>query len=416
MLDKASAKDILQRLRKRKLAATRKHVAVVGAGPAGLSAAFYLALLGHKVTVYEAEAEAGGMLRYALPEYRLPKAVLDSELQLIRGVGVKFQFNKALGRNLALAKLGSDHDAVFLALGTWQELDLRVPGETLKGVHHALGFLKSVALSKDAKIGKQVVVVGGGNAAIDAARTALRLGAKVTIAYRRAKEDMPAIIEETEQALEEGANLVCLAAPVRVLGPKGTVTGLEVAKTVLGKFDSKGRRKPVVTDEKYTIPCDTIILAIGEKADAGLMKKLGLELDKWGSIHVNPWTLQSSHPKVYAGGDLVTGAANVTSAMALGKKAAATIDKQLMGADRFRHLWPKLKYDNSIPPDSQGGPRNVAAVLPYEQRRRSFDEVSRTFDEWPAKAEALRCLRCDVKASNTAIAAEALQPVTGGQV
>jgi NADH-quinone oxidoreductase subunit F len=256
-----------------------------------------------------------------------------------------------------------------------------------------------------AGIGKQVVVVGGGNAAIDAARTALRLGAKVTVAYRRAKEDMPAIAEETEQALEEGAELVCLAAPVRILGAKGRVTGLEVAKTLLGKFDSKGRRTPIVTDEKYTIPCDTIILAIGEKADAGLMKKLGLELTKSGSIQVDPWTLQTNHPKVYAGGDLVTGAANVTSAMALGKKAAAAIDKQLMGEDRFRRLWAKIKYDNSVPPDSQGGPRNVSAVLPSEQRRRSFDEVSRTFDEWPAKAEALRCLRCDVKASNPAIAA-----------
>jgi NADH-quinone oxidoreductase subunit F len=415
MLDKASARDLGQRLRKRKLPATDKRVAVVGAGPAGLSAAFYLALLGHQVTVYEAEAEAGGMLRYALPEYRLPKAILESELQLIRGVGVQFQFNQALGRNLALARLEAEHDAVFLALGTWQELDLRVPGETLKGVHHALGFLKTVALGKDAKIGKRVVVVGGGNAAIDAARTALRLGAEVTIAYRRAKEDMPAIAEETGHALEEGAELICLAAPVQILGDKGKVTGLEVAKTVLGKFDSKGRRIPMVTDEKYTIPCNTIILAIGEKAEAGLMKKLKLELTQSGSIQVDPWTLQTSHPKVYAGGDLVTGAANVTSAMALGKKAASAIDKQLTGEDRLRRLWPKIKYDNSIPPDSQGGPRNTGPVVPSEQRRRGFDEVSHTITEWQARAESLRCLRCDVKASNPASAAEALQPVPGGK-
>jgi NADH-quinone oxidoreductase subunit F len=146
------------------------------------------------------------------------------------------------------------------------------------------------------------------------------------------------------------------------------------------------------------------------------MKDLGLELDKWGSIQIDPWTLRTSHPTVFAGGDLVTGAANVTSAMALGKKAAAAIDRQLTGEDRFRRLWPRTRYDNSIPPDSQGGPRNAGAIVPGEQRRRGFDEVAHTFTEWQAKAEALRCLRCDVKASNPALAAEALQPVSGGKI
>jgi hypothetical protein len=208
---------------------------------------------------------------------------------------------------------------------------------------------------------------------------------------------MPAILDETEQALEEGAWLITMAAPVRIITDKsGRITGLEVAKTVPGKYDSRGRRSPVVTKETYVIPCDTIIKAIGEKPDSVVTKALGLETTSWNSLKVNPWTHQTNHPKVYAAGDYVTGAANVSTTMGAGKKAAKMIDRQLTGLDRFEELWPKFDYDHTIPPPSQGGPRNPARLIAPEQRHGNV-EVSPTFTEWQARAECFRCLRCDIK-------------------
>ena len=392
MYENGGDKKILKRILKRKQKPTGKSVAVIGAGPAGLSAAFYIALLGHKVTVFEKAADAGGMLRYALPEYRLPKKTVDKEIALIKGAGVKFQFNAKLGTKLKLEKLAKEHDAVFLAVGTWEEQALGVPGDDAKGLYSSLSYLV-----KPKKIGEKVLVIGGGNSAIDAARTAMRQGAVVTIVYRRTREDMPAIGEEVEQALEEGAKLITMAAPLRLVSDKtGKLTGLEVAKTVPGKYDSKGRRAPVVTKDTYIIPCDAIIKAIGEKADSVLTKSLGLDTTSWGTVKVDPWTLQTSNPKVYAGGDYITGAANVATAMGYGKKAAKQMDIVLTGLDRFEELWPKFEYDNTIPPASQGGPRNPARTIAPEQRVGNT-EVSPTFTEWQAKAECFRCLRCDIK-------------------
>jgi len=388
----AIAKQVLKRILKRKKKSTGKHIAVIGAGPAGLSAAFYLALLGHKVTVFEKADDAGGMLRYALPEYRLPKKIVDKEIALIRAAGVKFQFNTKLRK---LDKLAKENDAVFIAVGTWEEQTLGVNGDDAKGLYSSLSFLN--AGGKPVRLGQKVLVIGGGNSAIDAARTAMRQGAVVTIVYRRTREDMPAIGEEVEQALEEGAQLVTMAAPLRlVTDEKGKLTGLEVAKTVPGKHDARGRRAPVVTKDTHIIPCDAIIKAIGEKPDSVLTKGLGLETTNWGSVKVDPWTLQTSNPKVYAGGDYVTGAGNVATAMGYGKKAAKQIDRVLTGLDRFEELWPKFEYDQTIPPPSQGGARNPARAIPPAERQGNT-EVSPTFTEWQAKAECLRCLRCDIK-------------------
>ncbi|MBM3860051.1 MAG: NADH-quinone oxidoreductase subunit NuoF [Verrucomicrobia bacterium] len=388
------AKRVLKRILKRKQKPTGKKIAVIGAGPAGLSAAFYLALLGHKVTVFEKAADAGGMLRYALPEYRLPKKIVDKEIALIKAAGVKFQFNTKLRK---LDKFAKEHDAVFVAVGTWEEQALGVPGDEAKGLYSSLSFLNEASLGKKTKLGQKVLVIGGGNSAIDAARTAMRQGAVATIVYRRSRADMPAIQEEVDQALEEGAQLITMVAPVRLItDAKGKLTGLEVAKTVPGKYDAKGRRAPVVTKDTFIIPCDAIIKAIGEKADSVLTKGLGLETTSWGTIKVDPWTLQTSNPKVYAGGDYVSGAANVATAMGYGKKAAKQMDRALTGFDRFEELWPKFEYDNTVPPPSQGGARNPArAILPAE--RVGNTEVSPTFTEWQAKAECLRCLRCDIK-------------------
>jgi NADH-quinone oxidoreductase subunit F len=394
---KTPAAEIVSRLKKRKLSPTGKSVAVIGAGPAGLTGAFYLALLGHNVTVFEAAAHPGGMLRYSLPQYRLPKDTLDQEIAVIHGLGVRFLCNAALGRDFALQEMTAANDAVLLAFGTWEEQDLGVPGRERAGVLSGLDFLDAVSRGKKNSIGRKVIVIGGGNAAIDSARTALRLGAEVTIVYRRTREEMPAIAEETAHALEEGASLVTLAAPLQVLGENGKVTGLEVAKTALGKFDTHGRRVPVPTGEKYVIPCDTIIEAIGQKVEAEVSRKLSLRLTGSGTVEVDPWTLRTNDAKVFAAGDVVTGAANVSGAMALGKKAAQNIDRQLTGRDRFRELWPALEYDNTPPPQGQGGRRNTAKIAAGTARRRNFSEVVKTLSAAQARAEALRCLRCDIK-------------------
>jgi NADH-quinone oxidoreductase subunit F len=401
MYETGGAEKVLQRILKRKKPPTGKTVAVIGAGPAGLSAAFYLALLGHMVTVYERAPDAGGLLQYALPEYRLPKAVVGQEIEFIRGAGVQFKFNAALGKQLTLGALTGTNDAVFLALGTGEEQSLGVPGEEADGVYSSLAFLNERAVGREPTIGRKVTVVGGGNSAIDAARTALRMGADVTIVYRRSREDMPAIREETEQALEEGVKLITMAAPVRIVTDQtGRVTGLEVARTVPGEFDSRGRRSPVVTKDTYVVECDTIIKAIGEKQDRALTKTLGLELTQRGALKVDPWTLRTSHPKVFAGGDYITGAANVSTAMGYGKKAAKMIDRELTGLDRFEELWPKFEYSHTVPPAGQGGPRTPTRVLSVEQRRGTNVDVSPTFTEWQARTEALRCLRCDIKTCN----------------
>jgi NADH-quinone oxidoreductase subunit F len=401
MYQTGAAGKVLQRILKRKKRPTGQSVAVIGGGPAGLTAAFYLALLGHTVTVYEKAPQAGGLLRYALPEYRLPKAVVDKEIAFIHGAGVRFEFNAALGDQLQLNVLTQTNDAVFLALGTGEDQPLGVPGEEANGVYSSLAFLNEKACGREPKIGQKVIVIGGGNSAIDAARTALRMGADVTIVYRRSREDMPAIREETEQALEEGVKLITMAAPVRVVTDQnGRITGMEVAKTVPGKFDSRGRRSPVVTKDTYVVECETIIKAIGERQDEVLTKSLGLELTPWGSLKVDPWTLQTSHPKVFAGGDYTTGAANVSTAMGYGKKAARMIDRQLTGLDRFEELWPKFEYSHTVPPPGQGGSRNPARLLSVEERRGNYVDVSPTFMEWQARAEALRCLRCDIKTCN----------------
>ncbi|MGA2149795.1 MAG: FAD-dependent oxidoreductase, partial [Bryobacteraceae bacterium] len=396
-LGRTPVAKIVRRLKQRQLPATGKRVAIAGAGPAGLTAAFYLALLGHHVTMFEAAAHPGGMLRYALPQYRLPKNTLDREVAVIRGLGVEFTCNTAVGHDITLEELTGAHDAVLLAFGTWEGEDLAVPGRGLAGVEPALDFLEAATRGEKHPVGRSVVVIGGGNAAIDSARTALRFGAEVTIVYRRSREEMPAIAEETAHALEEGARLITLAAPVQVLGENGKVTGLEVEKTALGKFDARGRRAPVRTGEKYVIPCDTIIETIGQRVEAGLLSKLGLRVTGAGTVEVDPWTLRTGDPKVFAAGDVVSGAANVSGAMALAKKAAQNIDRQLTGKDRFRELWPAFEYDNAPPPQGQGGPRNVAKIAACASRRHNFNEVTQTFSTRQARAETLRCLRCDIR-------------------
>ncbi len=389
---------MIQKVIERQQPTTDHQVAVVGAGPTGLACAYYLALLGHSVTVFESRPQAGGMLRYALPEYRLPKKVLDKEIELIERLGVKFQFNVSVGDGVSLNDLANQFDSVFLAIGTWKEGWVYLPGTELTGVMPALPFLEGVARNDKVPVGKNVVVIGGGNAAIDSARTARRLGADVTIVYRRERKDMPAIPEEIEAAEHEGAKVVYLAAPHRIVGDKnGKVRALEAVRTKLGEFDSSGRRRPVPTDEVIRIDCDTVILAVGEKVDPDFCKASGLKVKEDGTIEVDRYSLETSRDRFYAGGDLITGASNVSNAMGIGKKAARNIDKRLMGLERVANLIPDFEYEMETPEEPGESPRHVPGEMPASQRVLSYAEVSLGLTAVAAREETFRCLRCDIR-------------------
>ena len=296
---------------------------MAGSGPTGLTAAFYLAMLGHDVTVFEEHSEAGGMLRFAIPEYRLPKAVLRRELDLIERIGVKFVFNTRVGFDLPLNDLASQlrcgvplHRNLegILALSAGNGVERCASGAAVSGSSGEAG--RGV-------VGARVAIIGGGNAAIDSARTVMRMGAQATILYRRERKDMPAIEEEIQAAEEEGVRFVFLAAPHRIMGDAdGQVKAIEIVKTRLGEYDKSGRRKPIPTDEVQRFECDSVILAVGETFDLDFCRASGLELKEEGTIVVDRFTLETSRPGFYAGGDVITGASNVSNAMGCGKQAA----------------------------------------------------------------------------------------------
>jgi NADH-quinone oxidoreductase subunit F len=381
--------ELAARVAAHRLPASERKVAVVGAGPAGLTAAFYLALLGHDVTVYESNPEPGGMLRYALPEYRLPREVVRREVELIRRLSVKFECGVAIGSDITLNDLDSQYNAVFLAIGTWKESWVYLPGTELKGVYPALGFLEAVAKDEAVSIGRKVAVVGGGNAAIDSARTAVRLGAETTVVYRRERKDMPAIAEETDAAEREGVKFLFLATPHRIVGDdRGNVAGIEVVNTRLGEFDTSGRRRPVPTGEIRRLECDSLILAVGETVDPDFARASGLRVNKNGTLQVDRFTLETSRSKFYAGGDLITGASNVSNAMGYGKKAARNIDQRLMGTGRWELIDPQFSYSSEPPDDSEADG--------FSPQIRAWQAMFGLSPE-EAMAEAGRCLRCDIR-------------------
>ena len=391
---------MLKRILARKLPPTGRKIAVAGSGPTGLTAAFYLALLGHDVTIFEERSEAGGMLRFAIPEYRLPKSVLRRELDLIEGMGVKMVFNTRVGFDLPLNDLASQFDAVFLSIGTWKESWLYLPGTELKGVYPALPFLESVAKLETTALGPRVAIIGGGNAAIDSARTMLRKGAAVTILYRRERKDMPAIDEEIQAAEDEGVQFVFLAAPHRILGDAdGNVKAIEIVKTRLGEYDKSGRKRPIPTDEVQRFDCDSVILAVGETFDLDFCRASGLELKEEGTIVVDRFTLETSRPGFFAGGDVITGASNVSNAMGGGKQAARQIDERLMSEQRWERLFPQFEYSRQAPGEPSLSRRHTAQVVPAKERVRSQQEVVAGLGPQEALEECRRCLRCDLRAT-----------------
>ena len=311
--------------------ASKHKVAVIGSGPAGLTVAFELAKEGYSVTIFEALPEAGGMLRKCIPEYRLPKSVLAKEVQLLRELGVEIKTGVKVGEDLGFEDLlKGEYKAVFIGAGAHKSQKLKIEGENLEGVVHALEFLWNANLGKIKTIGENVVVIGGGNVAVDAARTALELEAKeVTILYRRSKEEMPANPWEVKEAEEAGVKIEFLVAPKKILGENGKVSAIECIHMELGEPDETGRRKPIpVEGSEFKREADKVILAIGETPDIGFLPK-EIELNENGTVWVNPVTMETSLKGVFAGGDVVSGPATVIEAIAAGKRAAESIKKYL---------------------------------------------------------------------------------------
>ncbi len=379
-------------------------IGVIGGGPAGLSAAFFLARLGYGVTVFEAHELAGGMMAEAIPASRLPKDVLQREIQAIADLGVEIKLNTKVGVDIPFKELMNDgYDAFFVAVGMYGDRSLGVEGEDLLGIFQGVDFLRDVKLGKPTYVkGKRVTIIGGGNTAIDAARTSVRLGARaVTIIYRRTRDEMPAFRDEIVDSLEEGIKLDALTAPIRILGEGGKVKAIQCIRMDLDIFGKDGRRKPVPRKgSEFIIETDIVIPAIGEFAD---VKELfaGLEVETWddGTIKVNKKG-QTSIPNIFAGGDVTTGPATVIKAVGAGQKIAESIDQFLTGQNGKTYPW-NIHKPADVAFDIDAEPVDYSIIkpqrIPLEQRIKSFEEVEQVYSEEMAIKEANRCLRCDME-------------------
>ena len=312
---------------------SRKKIAIIGSGPAGLTAAGELVKMGYPVTVFESLPELGGMLRVGLPNFRFPKEALDVDINYIKNLGVEFKTGTSVGKDVTVERLLKEgYKAVFIATGAHKGMKPNIEGEKLEGVIQALDLLKNFNEGKKVNFGGSVAVIGCGNVAIDVARTAIRLGAKdVNILYRRTKDEMSAIPMEVKEAEREGVKFNFLVAPKKIQGKDGCVSGVECIRMQLGAPDETGRKRPVpIENSEFTVEAKTVILAIGESPDISFIPK-ELESTTRNTIEVNPFTLETSMPGIYAGGDVVSGPASAIEAIAAGKRAAASIDSYLKG-------------------------------------------------------------------------------------
>ncbi|MFQ6122720.1 MAG: NADH-quinone oxidoreductase subunit NuoF, partial [Dehalococcoidales bacterium] len=374
--------------------ATGKGVAIVGSGPAGLTAAYYLAERGHSVTVFEALPEPGGMMLVGIPDYRLPKDILRAEIKEIEDIGVEIRTNTRVDSIDRLFAEG--YNAVFLAIGAHQGLRIGVEGEDSPRVMECINFLREVNLGKEVKLGDKVAVIGGGNAAIDASRVALRLGAKeVSIIYRRTEAEMPASREEVEEAVKEGVQIHYLAAPSRIFSRDGRVE-LESIRMELGAIDASGRRRPEpIKGSEFIMSFDTIIAAIGQRP--GIPQQFNLATGRGNVIEVDPDTLATSRDGVFAGGDAVTGPASVIEAIAAGRQAAISIDKYLGGSGNIDETLAPPEEAMAPLEEAEEKWRPEMPTLPVEQRLSNFSQVELGYTDEMAIEEAMRCLRCDLE-------------------
>ena len=386
-----------------------ERVAIVGAGPTGLSAAYYLARRGYShVTVFDAMPVAGGMMAIGIPEYRLPRTELNRDIDAIRELGVEMRLNTAIGRDVSLTELQKQFDSVLLAVGAQRSQRLNIPGEDLTGVIPATTFLKQFNLVADTTVSGAIAVVGGGSTALDAARSALRAGAsQVHILYRRTQAEMPAQVEEVRAALEEGIVLHELVAPARLLGSEGHITSVRCQRMRQGDPDAQGRRQPIpVTGSEFDIPIDVVFVAIGEAPDPSFLPEgTSVELAAWGGLLVNPDTLATGAPGVFAAGDITYGPKTVIHAAAHGRKAAKSIHAYLRKiSPRNLGEMPEeeietpstLPADGRITLDLRHTPRAVMPLRPVSDARNRNVEFAAGLTEEQARQEASRCLRCDL--------------------
>jgi NADH-quinone oxidoreductase subunit F len=384
-------------------------VAIIGSGPGGLTCAYYLALEGYQVTVFEALSVIGGMLRVGIPEYRLPKKILDYEIQRIKNLGVEIRTNTTIGKDIQLSELKNQgYKAIFIATGAHKGLKMGIPGEDTIGVIDAVDFLRQVNLGQRIEIGEKVMVIGGGNAAVDAARVAKRLGKEVRILYRRTRQEMPAAKEEVEATIQEGIPIDFLAAPVKINIANGKLKDIECIKMKLGDVDESGRRKPVpIEGSEFKIEIDTLIPAIGQQPDISFLNGNRIKVSRWNTIEVDAETFSTTEEGIFAGGDVVTGPKTVTEAMAAGKVAAKMMHKYLQGEEVKReyevtrpaiHVEPvkltveeleKIEKKPSMP------------SLPVNERIDNFNEVELGYTREMAIQEAKRCLRCDYESTRS---------------
>ena len=376
-------------------------IAIIGSGPAGLTSAYDLRKMGYKPTIFEALPVAGGMLRVGIPDYRLPKDIIRKEISILEDFGIEIKLNTPLGENLTIEDLKNNgYEAIFIAVGAHISMKLEIPGEDLKGVYHGVEFLRRVNLGEKVEVGEKVVVVGGGNAAIDAARTVYRLGAKeVTIVYRRSRAEMPANEEEIEEAEKEGIKILYLATPTRILGKESKVDQVQCIQMRLGEPDASGRRRPIPLEgSEFIIDADTIIPALGQSSDLSFLgSHHKFKLVRGRGFEVDPLTLETNLKGIFAGGDAVTGPDTVIEAMAAGRKAAISIDRYLNGEDMRVGREGEGSQESEIEVDTEGvepKKRTEVATLPLSGRKGNFKEVVLGFSEEEAIKEAKRCLAC----------------------
>lgn len=374
----------------------KERIAIIGAGPTGLMAAHDLRRWGYQVTVFEASPFAGGAMRQAIPAFRLPRAVLDREIEWIQDLGVDIKTNTKIEHLGELLDQG--FDAIFVVTGAPLSKKLDVPGKDLEGVLQGLDLLKEVNLGYEVTVKGKVLVIGGGNVAIDSGRTAIRLNCDtVVILYRRSREEMPANPEEVAEAQKEGVEIEYLSAPLRIIGEGGKVVGVECIRMGLGEKDSSGRRRPIpIEGSEFYFAADTVIVAVGQVPDLSYLKGEGLQIVR-GLVSVNSATLQTSLPQVFAGGDVVTGPGVVIDALAAGRRAAMAIDRYLRGEAQSVAGETLGSRESMLKVDIEGiasKERTAMPLRPLEQRQ-SFDEIELGFSEEQAAQEAERCIQCE---------------------
>jgi heterodisulfide reductase subunit A-like polyferredoxin len=378
-----------------------ERVAIVGSGPAGLSAAYHLARKGVLSTIYEAFSEPGGMLRVGIPEHRLPRNVLDGEIELITNLGVEIKTDSPIGQDPTVDDLfDQGYKAVYLAVGAHKGIELGIPGEKAGGVRQGVDFLREVNLTGKTEVGKKIGIIGGGNVAIDVARCAVRLGAEeINIIYRRTRKEMPAWEEEIRAAEDEGVDITYLSAPQEVLTRDGRVAGLRCIRMELGEPDSSGRRRPIpIPGSEYDLEIDQLLPAIGQTPDISALENvMDLQFSRWGTIEVDPVTYATSREGVFAGGDMQTGPWVAIGAIAAGQEAAESIIRFMDGQDMAAGRQPIANENpiyRPIPEYEPERPRAPMPELPIEDRKANFNEVELGYDEAEGQAEARRCLNC----------------------